>query len=170
MAEKPHPVGKPRPYAFAADQEPDVVVVAYFDEDDFSETDSRTAVAAQVGSKWRATVEVWNLSEQPKKGRLVMADAVKAVGLPEEIEVPVGSVVSLPVTLRSECGADGWAWLRIHGEFDGRRTSPFAVRILDSGKLLANCLRVDGKCGAPEDWEKNTSADRRRAEWLPRLK
>ena len=164
VAEKPHPVGKPRPYAFAADQEPDVVVVAYFDEDDFSETDSRTAVAAQVGSKWRATVEVWNLSEQPKKGRLVMADAVKAVGVPEEIEIPAGSVVSLPVTLRSEGGADGWAWLRIHGEFDGRRTSPFAVRILDSGKLLANCLKVDGKCGAPEDWEKNTSADRRSAE------
>ena len=136
------------------------VIRVDFPKDEFDIVDGFTAAETRRGGEGRVHVELWNLDDRPKRGRL-FSEGGELVGWPEEeIELPPRSVFSREVLLRPRCGRDGEVAWRLHGVFDGKETTPFVAIVRDFASALAGMRRVAVAANDPANWQKATSAPR----------
>ena len=96
--------------------------------DDFVLSTGRDSVDT---GKERAALklEVWNLSDQPKTGRLKITGC-RVEGLPGTVSVPAFGRTVLPLAITPEFGRDYTGAVKVSGTFDGRETSPLVMPVV----------------------------------------
>jgi hypothetical protein len=105
-------------------------------------------------------IEIWNLEDTPKRGRL-FSEGGEMVGWPEgEIVLPQRGLFAREVLLRPRCGRDGEAAWRLHGVFNGKETTPFVATVRDFASALSGMRRISVAANDPANWQKATSAPR----------
>ena len=134
------------------------VIRVDFPKDEFDVVDGFTAVETKRDGEGRVRIEVWNLDDRPKRGRL-FSEGGELAGWPEgDIDLPQRGVFAHEATLRPLCGREGEATWRLHGVFDGKETTPFVVIVRDFASALSGMRRFTVAVGDPANWRKNTSA------------
>lgn len=150
--------GTPRLHEPPEGEDLEVVIRADFPGSDFDVVDGFTAVETKKGGEGRVNVEIWNLSETPKTGRLYSKNGT-LVGWPEdEIELPARGVFAKEVTLKPQVGKDGEAKWMLRGIFGGKKTTRFAVPVRDFASGLRTLKKVTAQTTDPKAWTKNNSA------------
>ena len=107
------------------------------------------------------TINVWNLSETPKAGRVTVEGATLR-GLPETIELPAFGKVSVPVTFVNDdehLAGSGETLMTLGGTFGEKKISRAAVKVVDTMRAVRNAVKVSLKADDPANWQRNTSAD-----------
>jgi len=136
----------------------EVVIRVDFPKEEFDVVDGMTAVETKKDGEGRVTVEIWNLSDTAKKGRLHSKNGT-LVGWPEdEIELPARGVYAHEATLKPLVGKDGEAKWMLRGVFGGKKTSCFAVPVRDFASGLKTLRKVTVAADDPANWKKNSSA------------
>lgn len=136
----------------------EVVIRVDFPKGEFDVVDGMTAVETKRGGEGRVNVEIWNLSDKPKRGRLYSKNG-ELVGWPdEEIKLPARGVFAHEATLKPLVGKDGEAKWMLRGVFDGKKTSRFAVPVRDFASGLKTLKKVTARTTDPSAWAKNNSA------------
>ncbi len=144
--------------SIASDEDLETVVRVDFLEGEFDVVDGFTAVETRREGEGRVKVEIWNLSDKPKKGRLYSKGG-ELIGWPEnEITLPARGVFSQEAVLRPAVGKDGESKWQLRGVFDGRKTTRFAAVVRDFASALKGMRRVTVQANDPAVWRKNTSA------------
>lgn len=152
------PAGTLRLRGWPEGEDPEVVIRADFPPSDFDVVDGYTAVETKKGGEGRVNIEVWNLSDRPKRGRIYSKNG-ELVGWPEgEIELPARGVFAKEVTLKPLVGKDGEAKWMLRGIFDGRKTTRFAALVRDFTLGLKTLKKVVARTTEPKAWTKNNSA------------
>ena len=147
-------VSTKRPYDLA------IVLRVDFPKDEFDIVDGFTAAETKRGGDGRVRIEIWNLEDKPKRGRL-FSQGGELVGWPDgEIELQPRSVFAREVLLRPCCGSDGEVTWRLHGVFNGKETTPFVAMVRDFASALTGMRRVAVAANDPANWQKATSAPR----------
>ena len=137
-----------------------VVLQVIHERKDFSVASGQATllVEKEVGAM---TVNVWNLSDRPKTGRVTVEGAVLR-GLPEKIDLPAFGKVELPVTLVNDdafLANPAGTLMVLGGTFDGRKISRTALRIEDTMRAVRDSRKVVLAADDPANWQRNTSAD-----------
>ena len=104
------------------------------------------------------TVEVFNLSNEPKTGTIEVAGA-KLEGLPETVTVPAFGKVSLPVKLDPQLN-DGEFETKmvLSGKFNGRETTRLVMPILQFSNMLKTTRQQPWhEAGDPGRWMTNSA-------------
>ncbi len=136
-----------------------VVLRAELDPEDFEMAGNKTC-AMFKGVTGRARIQVWNLGDGSKTGRVDVAGC-HAEGLPDTIALgPRGSPpFEFDCTLVPAGDADAVGALDFAGSFDGRRSSrlhvPFAVPHL----MFKGARRKELGWRSVSNWRRNDSAD-----------
>ena len=134
------------------------VIRVNFPKDEFDVVDGFTAVETKRGGEGRVKVEIWNLDDRPKRGRL-FSEGGALDGWPEgDIDLAPRGVYTHEATLRPLCGKEGEAVWRLHGVFDGRETTPFVAIVRDFASALAGMRRSTVDVADTANWRRNTSA------------
>lgn len=158
VAKPAHPTGRRGATPFAVDEDPTVIVRLEFAKDDVSIAGGKT-IAEMAGPTAGVRLVVWNLSEQPKRGRLALTGGSFA-GLPDEMTLPArGAAAFDTVFSLGGSPADVDVRLSVGGEFEGRRVIPTVVKIHSVPRLNAQCRMMSLGCERPERWRRNTNAD-----------
>ena len=154
----PRPVGsRSRP------KEPDgvdlsVVIEPILSRDDFTLCSGKSA-AALTKKTGRIQIAVWNLSDTQKTGSLRVAGC-HLDGLPESVVLPPMGCVHIDATCASDALPEGTpVTVEISGVFDGRRTTPAAMRLKSRHALLENSCAIPLGISHAERWHRNDSAD-----------
>lgn len=124
--------------------------------DDFVLSTGRDSVDT---GKERAALklEVWNLSDQPKTGRLKITGC-RVEGLPGTVSVPAFGRTVLPLAITPEFGRDYTGAVKVSGTFDGRETSPLVMPVVAAAKLVRESRRTGlARSDRPEAWRPNAS-------------
>lgn len=107
----------------------------------------------------RAVLDIFNLSDEAKQGRIEnFGQGYTIVGLPESIVIPAMGKVSLEVGLKFTEGGYGLVKLRLGGTFNGKPVSPVYIPIKRPHRGMDPALKV--KSLPMEDvtrWGKNSS-------------
>ena len=124
--------------------------------DDFVLSTGRDSVDT---GKERAALklEVWNLSDQPKTGRLKITGC-QVEGLPGTVSVPAFGRTVLSLAITPEFGRDYTGAVKVSGTFDGRETSPLVMPVVAAAKLVRESRRTGlARSDRPEAWRPNAS-------------
>ena len=153
--------GKPTPYRAAADEDLRVVFRVDLDKRDFGIAGHKS-IAELKQDKGRLRVEIWNLDEKAKEGRVVVCDGTLE-NLPERIVLPSNGCVSFnclfsPTTNYQLPSTIYQTELALSGVFAGKRTSRLTMPVRLEKKFLDSCERQPLRANAPEKWWKNTTA------------
>ena len=160
----PHPAGKVLPYEPAADEDLTVIIRVDLDARDFEIGDQKT-LASIKGDTGRLRVQVWNMGDTAKTGRIDVAGA-KLEGLPETIALgPRGSPPVEFDCVLSPSDASPEGELVLTGVFEGRRSSRLVMRTRFEKRFLDACVATPIDWRNPEDWARNDSAQSFRASW-----
>ena len=160
----PRPAGKVMPYVPAADEDLSVIIRVDLEPADFEIGDQKT-LAILKADTGRIRVQVWNIGETAKTGRVDVAGA-KLAGLPETIVLgPRGTKpATFDCTLSPEGGSpDGE--LVLTGLFGGRRSSRLFMRVRYEKLFNESCTATPIDWRNPQDWVRNDSAQSYRASW-----
>ena len=162
------PPGKPTPYKAAADEDMRVVFRVDLDRSDFGIAGHKS-VAELKKEKGRMRVEIWNLDDKTKEGRVDVSGGTLE-NLPDRITLPANGCVSCdclftppphsqPATRNPEPATPiSKANLVLSGTFAGRRTSRLSIPVRLEKTFLDSCERRPIRANAPESWKKNTTA------------
>ncbi len=160
----PHPSGNVLPYEPAADEDLTVILRVDLDARDFEIGDQKT-LASIKGDTGRLRVQVWNMGDTAKTGRVDVAGA-KLEGLPETIALgPRGAPPVEFDCVLSPSGASPEGELVLTGVFEGRRSSRLVMRIRSEKRFSDACAAMPIDWRNPEDWTRNDSAQSFRASW-----
>jgi hypothetical protein len=160
----PHPAGKVLPYEPAADEDLTVIIRVDLDARDFEIGDQKT-LASIKGDTGRLRVQVWNMGDTAKTGRVDVAGA-KLGGLPETIALgPRGAPPVEFDCVLSPSGASPDGELVLTGVFEGRRSSRLVMRIRSEKRFSDACAATPIDWRNPENWTRNDSAQSFRASW-----
>ncbi len=134
------------------------VIRADFPKDEFDVVDGFTVAETKRGGEGRVRIEIWNLDDKPKRGRLFSEGGALDDWPEGDIDLPSRGVFVQEATLRPLCGKNGEATWRLHGVFDGRETTPFVAVVRDFASALAGMQRFTVDVADPANWRRNTSA------------
>jgi hypothetical protein len=149
--------GKIIPYSPGQDEDLAVIIRADFAKEKLEITDRKSCLE-MLGESARATIQVWNLDNRQKTGRLVVKGGTLE-GLPETITLPPRGKAQFEVTYIPQYDHVNYeATLEIIGVFDGKSSSKFSVPIKLMGLFLKNCISKTLEIDKPENWRRNTSA------------
>ena len=150
------PRGTRKRYVPPQDEDLSVVVRLELDKHDYTLGAMKTL--AEVNAKTcRAKVHVWNLSDEPKTGRLDVVGA-RLDGLPADWSLPpmgeaVAEAVLVPV------GGNYTTDLEIGGRFNGRRITTSRAKVFFRGHFLEESQRRPlASASDPRCWQNNSSA------------
>lgn len=163
-AVKPFPRGKVETYVPKADEDLSVVMRVDLNTNDFAVA-AQKSLATLTAETGRIRLQVWNLSETPKRGSLDVAGGVRLAGVPAEFDLPAWGKAEFDATLAPEDVKDFYAPVVVTGRFNGRRTSRLALPVRLEKLFLANCDKVELKANDPKAWRRNTSADEFKVSW-----
>ncbi len=162
----PHPRGEARPYAPKADEDLSVIIRADLNTNDFAIADMKSRAVVK-GDSGRLHLEVWNMDDCAKTGRLEVA-GVNLKGLPTE-QIVLGPRGTPPAAFDCELvpsdGSGIFAQAVFTGVFGGRRSSRFAMPVCFEKRLLAGCIEVPLGCADPKEWSRYASADTFKVSW-----
>ena len=103
-------------------------------------------------------LEVWNLSDQPKKGRLQISGG-KVIGLPGEIFVPPFGKYEVGLHITPKFDGNGNGKICVAGVFNGENTSPLLIPLLSLEKMMKASRTVNfPQMLDPANWRRNASA------------
>lgn len=162
----PHPRGKVRPYVPKADEDLSVIVRVDLNTNDFAIADQKTR-AVLKGDSGRLRLEVWNLDDCVKTGR-VEVSGVALKGLPEKPIVlgPRGTPpAAFDCVLAPTAAGDASAQAIFTGVFGGRRSSRLTVPVSFEKRILDESMALPLSCMDPKEWGRNTSADSFKVSW-----
>ena len=159
IAEPAIPVGRiAGNRATESDEDLETVIRVDFPNGEFDVVDGFTAVETKREGEGRVKVEIWNLSDRAKTGRIYSRGG-ELVGWPDgDIALPARGVFAHEATLRPLCGKDGEAKWQLRGVFDGRKTSRFTAPVRDFASALRSLRRIGVAANEKGNWQKNTSA------------
>ena len=161
----PHPTGKVKPYVPAADEDLTVILRVDLNTNDFEIASQKTR-AVLKGDAGRLRVQVWNMGDAAKTGRVEVAGAALA-GLPDAITLgPRGTPpATFDCTFAPDASGDFFRQLVIVGVFNGKRSSRVSIPVRLEKQFLASCVSVPLAWQDPKDWARNTSAQKFSAAW-----
>lgn len=161
----PHPAGRIRRYEPGEDEDLSVVLRVDLDRGDFDIENGRTC-ARMKGDAGRLRVQVWNLGDTHKTGRVEVSGAALE-GLPETIALgPRGTPpAEYDCVLRPEADASATPTLVLAGVFDERRSSRLAVPLLLEKRLFDGCETSPLAWRDRVNWTRNDSADTHSFTW-----
>ena len=159
IAEPAIPVGRiAGNRATESDEDLETVIRVDFPNGEFDVVDGFTAVETKREGEGRVKIEIWNLSDRAKTGRIYSRGG-ELVGWPDgDIALPARGVFAHEATLRPLCGKDGEAKWQLRGVFDGRKTSRFTAPVRDFASALRSLRRIGVAANEKGNWQKNTSA------------
>ena len=166
------PPGKPTPYRAAADEDLRVIFRVDLDKRDFGIAGHKS-IAELKRDKGRMRVEIWNLDEKAKEGRVDVRGGTLE-NLPERISLPANGCAAYeclfvpedetaasarpPYQHNGRARSPSAPTLALSGVFAGKRTSRLAMPVRLEKKFLDSCERQPLCANAPEKWWKNTTA------------
>ena len=110
-----------------------------------------------------ATLEVWNLEDAPKTGKVEFLGGGRVSGLPPSLTLPARGKAE--VRLRYHVSGDDGTGLLFGGRFEGRRISVLAVPVFSEQKYMKSCDVVECGWRDLKRWVRNTSAKEYSCEW-----
>lgn len=162
----PHPRGRVRPYAPKADEDLSVIIRVDLNTNDFAIADQKTR-AVLKGDMGRLRLEVWNMDECIKTGRVEVA-GVALKGLPPE-PIVLGPRGTPPAAFECELApANGrgiFAQAVFTGVFGGRRSSRLTMPVSFEKRIRGASIEVPISCMDPKAWGRNTSANSFKVSW-----
>ena len=155
------PPGKPTPYRAAADEDMRVVFRVDLDKRDFGIAGHKS-VAELKQDKGRVRVEIWNLDDKAKEGRVNVSGGTLE-NLPEKINLPANGCVSydclfVPSTNYHLPTAIYETTFVLSGVFSGKRTSRLSMPVRLEKQFIDSCEKQALHANSPERWWKNTTA------------
>jgi len=161
----PFPTGKVKPYVPAADEDLTVILRVDPNTNDFAVGSQKTR-AILKGDTGRLRLQVWNMGDSAKTGRVVVEGA-SLTGLPSEITLgPRGTPpATFDCTFVPSAGCDFVQQVVLSGLFGGKRSSRLVMPVRPEKQFLASCERVPLAWQNPKDWERNTSAQSFSVTW-----
>ena len=153
------------PYVPADDEDLAVVLRVDLDPDDF-EIENHRSRARLKGDSGRLRLQVWNLGDESKTGRVDIAGAVLA-GVPDVVSLgPRGTPpAEFDCVLHPDGGDAATPTVVLSGVFGGRRTSRLAVPLLLESRLFAGCTAEPLAWSDAANWTRNDSASRYSLSW-----
>lgn len=123
--------------------------------DDFEDFASRDCVNIKKSGA-RFKLQIWNLSAQPKVGR-VCTTGGEFTALPPQITLPPFGKQEFELAFTPEL-RKGRAELRIDGSFNSCKATPLVIPVIDLGAILKVGRRRDmPRMLNPENWRKNSA-------------
>ena len=156
---KPYPRGRMITYEPSNDEDLSVVIRVDANKEDFQSANRKSA-ASMPNETGRLKVQVWNLSETPKTGRLLVEGGVLD-DMPETIALPAMGKAEFDAVFKpGELQNNYDGKLVITGLFNGKKSSRFVMPVKLTGLFLKKCTyeKMDNLM-KPEAWRRNTSAD-----------
>lgn len=140
------------------DEDLSIVIVPILSREDFVFCNGKSA-AALTKATGRLEMRVWNLSEMAKTGTLHVAGC-QLDGLPESLSLPpMGCVCVKTICASANLPDVTPADVVVSGSFNGRRTTPAAMRLKSRHAFLANCRATPIRVARSAHWKRNDSAD-----------
>lgn len=161
---RPVPAGKVETYTPKADEDLSVVFRVDLDAKDF-ENAAHKSLATLKTDAGRIRLQIWNLSDTPKRGRVDVAGGVRLDGVPATIDLPAWGKAEYATTLHIQDMKGYYATVVLTGVFNDRRTSRLTLPVRFDKHFLANCTSVPLAANAPKAWKRNTSADDFKVSW-----
>lgn len=158
--------GPVRSYRPTPDEDLSVIVCARFDPRDFA-IDTLKTRAVLTGERGRVRVEIWNMDETVKTGRIEVVGARLADLPSSSFEVgPRGAPPCVFDCLLTPCD-DGAITNRLEltGLFGGRRSSRFAAPLMFERRAFDACRADEIDWRRPDAWTCGTSADKWSVAW-----
>lgn len=123
---------------------------------DFKLSTSRDYADAQAaGAKFK--LQIWNLAEQPKRGRISIKGG-EVTGIPDEIAVPAFGKTELEIGFTQKLDETFKGELRIEGVFNGRNTSPHVIPLRGTKEMAEEGHRAPLlRMSDPAGWRKNSA-------------
>lgn len=152
------PVGQFQRYQPAPDEDMTVIIRADLNPDDFT-VGNRKSRAQMPNTTGRLRLQVWNLSEQPKRGHLNVQGA-SLEGVPDSFDLPPMGKAEFDAVLKPDYRSSKFLGhaIVITGTFNGKRSTRFSLTCDLIGLFLQNCTRLELPWTNPELWRKNSSA------------
>ena len=162
----PHPRGEARPYKPKADEDLSVIVRVDLNTNDFAIADMKSRAVVK-GDSGRLHLEVWNMDDCVKTGRVEVA-GVALKGLPPE-PIVLGPRGTPPAAFECELApANGrgiFARAVFTGVFGGRRSSRLTMPVSFEKRIRGASIEVPISCMDPKAWGRNTSANSFKVSW-----
>ena len=135
-----------------------VIIRADPNPDDFT-VGNRKSRAQMPNTTGRLRLQVWNLSEQPKRGHLNVQGA-SLEGVPDSFDLPPMGKAEFDAVLKPDYRSSKFLGhaIVITGTFNGKRSTRFSLTCDLIGLFLQNCTRLELTRTNPELWRKNSSA------------
>ena len=161
----PCPTGKIKPYMPAADEDLSVIIRVELNTNDFEVAAQKTR-AVLKGDTGRLRLQVWNMGDMAKNGRLEVSGA-SLTGFPDTIALgPRGTPpATFDCTFAPDASGDFIRQLVLIGVFNGKRSSRVSIPVRLEKQFLASCESVPLAWQDPNDWARNTSAQKFSATW-----
>lgn len=157
---QPLPFQPTRVIRRAPDAVPDFdreVVFKVVRSDDFMLSPEKDSVDV-VRSPGRLTLQIWNFSDQPRRGRVIITGGA-VTGLPETVEIAPNAVCELPIAFAPAVAAGGYAGvMTVAGEFDRGPVGRLIMPTREYTRLAESAHAVELEAAAdPAHWKENTS-------------
>ncbi|MGN0879725.1 MAG: hypothetical protein ACI4WT_09790 [Oligosphaeraceae bacterium] len=152
------PAGQFQRYQPAPDEDMTVVIRADLNPEDFT-VGNRKSRAQMPNTTGRLRLQVWNLSDQPKRGHLNVQGA-SLDGVPDTIDLPAMGKAEFDAVLKPTYNKGQFLGhpVVITGTFNGKRSTRFSITCDLLGLFLQNCVGQELPWTNPDLWRKNSSA------------
>lgn len=105
----------------------------------------------------RLRLQVWNLSDRAKRGRVAVSGGACA-GLPESVVLPPFGRTELKLAFTPELDGEFKGELRADGVFDGRRATPLVIPLQSLAEMNSSGRKVEmPQMLDPENWRRNAA-------------
>lgn len=148
------PVGRLIRYAPPVDEDLTVVVRPKL-SDDF-EISGRKSRAELLKESGRMRIELWNFSDETKRGRLIAKGAGLA-DVPEDIVLPPWTNVTVSATFVPPGTGAFEGTFEVCFEHGRRRSTKASILFMDRNRFLSACTAVPLKLEDPALWQRNDS-------------
>ena len=151
--------GRLSQYSEAPDEDLSIIIRPLVNREDF--TVSGGANVAELGKeKGRISVEVWNLSPEPKRGRLAVSCG-RIEGAEGEIAVEPWSCAVVDALYAPPPDGDLSLALDFSGVFDGRKATRIRIPVFNAWRFLAEGEVIElPSLNSPSAWKRNDSGSK----------
>jgi len=153
---RPVPSGRSRRAPMPPDAD-DAVVLRVEPVDGSYEVSGRFTRADFPADRTRVKIEVWNLSDRPKKG-CVASSHFNLEGLPDEIALPPDGKVAFTVAATPKPNMPEETLFELVGTFEGKRSTPLVMPVSLTGRFLASCRKRTLDWRDVKRWKVNSNA------------